>query len=46
MRSTVPWQWANQKWQREGLPPVQMRVGIFTGPVAVGSLGSKHRLEC
>ncbi|MGK7901617.1 MAG: CHASE2 domain-containing protein [Hormoscilla sp.] len=35
----------NQKWQGEGLPPVQMRVGIFTGPVAVGSLGSKHRLE-
>ena len=35
----------NEQWQQEGLPAVQMRVGIFTGPVAVGSLGSKHRLE-
>jgi adenylate cyclase len=35
----------NQQWQREGLPEVQMRVGIFTGPVVVGSLGSPIRLE-
>lgn len=35
----------NQQWQQRGLTPVQMRVGIFTGPVVVGSLGGKDRLE-
>jgi adenylate cyclase len=35
----------NQGWQSQGLPEVQMRVGIFTGPVVVGSLGSPIRLE-
>ncbi len=35
----------NQQWQTQGLPEVQMRVGIFTGAVVVGSLGSPIRLE-
>jgi class 3 adenylate cyclase len=35
----------NQNWQRRGLPVIQMRVGIFTGPVVAGSLGGKDRLE-
>jgi len=35
----------NQNWQRLGLPIIQMRVGIFTGPVVAGSLGGKDRLE-
>ena len=35
----------NQAWQQDDLPVVQMRVGIFTGPVVVGSLGGKDRLE-
>lgn len=35
----------NQKWQSQGLPRVQMRIGIFTGPAVVGSLGGKNRLE-
>ncbi len=35
----------NQDWKRRGLPVVQMRVGIFTGPVVVGSLGGKDRME-
>jgi adenylate cyclase len=35
----------NRGWQTQGLPEVQMRVGIFTGPVVVGSLGSPIRLE-
>lgn len=35
----------NQKWLQDDLPAVQMRAGIFTGPVVVGSLGSKTRLE-
>ena len=35
----------NQSFEREGLPQIQMRVGIFTGEVMVGSLGGKSRLE-
>ncbi len=35
----------NQAWQQRNLPPVQMRVGIFTGPVVAGSLGGKDRME-
>ena len=35
----------NQVWQQRGLPSIQMRVGIFTGPVVVGSLGGKERME-
>ncbi|HEY9848562.1 MAG TPA: adenylate/guanylate cyclase domain-containing protein [Leptolyngbyaceae cyanobacterium] len=30
---------------KRGLPAIQMRVGIFTGPVVAGSLGGKDRLE-
>lgn len=35
----------NQNWQQQGLSAVQMRVGIFTGPVVAGSLGGKDRME-
>lgn len=35
----------NQDWKQRGLPVVQMRVGIFTGSIVVGSLGSKYRME-
>jgi CHASE2 domain-containing sensor protein len=35
----------NRKWQESGRATAKMRVGIFTGPVVVGSLGSKDRLE-
>ena len=35
----------NLIWQHRGLPEVEMRVGIFTGAIVVGSLGSKTRLE-
>ena len=35
----------NEQWKPRGLPVVQMRVGIFTGPVVAGSLGGKERLE-
>ncbi|MDY6940786.1 MAG: adenylate/guanylate cyclase domain-containing protein [Cyanobacteriota bacterium] len=35
----------NQDWQQRGLPVIQMRVGIFTGPVVAGSLGGKERME-
>jgi CHASE2 domain-containing sensor protein len=35
----------NRNWHSRGLPVVQMRIGIYTGPVMVGSLGGKERLE-
>src|SRR4028118_1902183 len=35
----------NQNWRRLGFPIIQMRVGIFPGPVVAGSLGGKDRLE-
>jgi adenylate cyclase len=35
----------NQNWSDRGLPSAKMRVGIFTGPVMVGSLGGTTRLE-
>jgi CHASE2 domain-containing sensor protein/class 3 adenylate cyclase len=35
----------NQEWQTRHLPTIQMRVGIFTGPIVAGSLGCKDRLE-
>ena len=35
----------NQRWRAEGRPPTGMRVGIFTGPVVSGTLGSADRSE-
>lgn len=35
----------NQDWSDRNLPQIQIRAGIFTGPVTVGSLGGKERLE-
>ena len=34
-----------KEWEAEGLPPVSMRVGIYTGEVAAGSVGSDDRFE-
>jgi predicted ATPase/class 3 adenylate cyclase len=33
------------KQEREGIPPLKMRVGIHTGPVVVGTLGNNLRVE-
>ncbi len=35
----------NEGWQRRGLPTTEMRVGIFTGPLVTGSLGTAERHE-
>ncbi|MCT7982268.1 adenylate/guanylate cyclase domain-containing protein [Laspinema sp. A4] len=35
----------NQQWQAQGRPTVAMRVGISTGNVFAGSLGSRQRLN-
>lgn len=35
----------NRRWRAQDLPTMRMRIGIFTGPLVAGSLGSVHRLE-
>ena len=35
----------NAEWQKKGLPVAGMRIGIFTGPLVAGSLGSALRSE-
>jgi adenylate cyclase len=35
----------NENWQKLGHAPVQMRVGIFSGPAVAGCIGSTERLE-
>jgi class 3 adenylate cyclase len=35
----------NTFWQERNLPTVNMRIGIFTGPVVAGSIGSTKRLK-
>ncbi len=35
----------NHDWQQRGWPRVQVRIGIHTGAIAVGSLGGPQRLE-
>jgi adenylate cyclase len=35
----------NATWQAQGLGSINMRVGICTGEVVVGSLGGKNRME-
>ena len=35
----------NADWTARGLPTTAMRVGIYTGPLVAGSMGSEQRLE-
>ncbi len=35
----------NERWQTEGRPTSQMRVGIYTGVVVGGSIGNRQRQE-
>jgi adenylate cyclase len=35
----------NYKWEQEGRPTLNMRVGICTGQVVTGSLGSQQRMD-
>lgn len=34
-----------QKWRREGLPPIDIGVGLNTGPMVVGNMGSDQRFD-
>ncbi|MBI1944291.1 MAG: CHASE2 domain-containing protein [Deltaproteobacteria bacterium] len=34
-----------EKWVERGLSPLQVRIGVATGEVFVGSIGSRHHLE-
>ena len=35
----------NRRWQEEGLPPVEIRIGIHTGPLVAGSIGGLGHME-
>ncbi len=35
----------NEEWRAEGLPTTEMRVGIYTGGLVAGSLGTTDRME-
>ncbi len=35
----------NDSWQKQGRSTMSMRVGIYTGPLVVGSLGTRQRQE-
>ncbi|MEE9337389.1 MAG: adenylate/guanylate cyclase domain-containing protein [Methylococcaceae bacterium] len=35
----------NKKWAEQGLPPVGMRIGLYTGSLATGNIGDKDRME-
>jgi adenylate cyclase len=35
----------NTAWATRAMPTVSMRVGIYTGPVVTGSIGSRQRME-
>jgi adenylate cyclase len=35
----------NERWVESGRTPTAMRIGIFTGPLVAGSIGSTQRLE-
>ncbi len=34
-----------ERWQQRGLPQIRMRIGIYTGELVAGSLGSAQRQE-
>lgn len=34
-----------RRWRKEGKPELHMRVGINTGPMVVGNIGSKNRMN-
>ncbi len=37
--------WLNAIWRSQGRPQIWMRIGIHTGKLVAGSLGTEHRIE-
>ena len=35
----------NAKWAPKGIPPIGIRIGLYTGELISGSLGSSERME-
>ena len=35
----------NKKWQQQSLPPIGMRIGLYTGSLATGNIGDQDRME-
>jgi adenylate cyclase len=35
----------NRRWQEQQQPTIKMRIGIYTGPLVAGTVGSAARLE-
>ncbi len=35
----------NKKWQQQSLPPIGMRIGLYTGSLATGNIGDRDRME-
>lgn len=42
-RKALPQLW--KKWEERGLPKIDIRVGLNTGPMIVGNMGSERRLD-
>ncbi len=34
-----------KKWADDGLPPIHMRIGVNSGEMTVGNMGSRHRFD-
>ncbi len=34
-----------ERWQRAGIPPIYVRMGLSSGPMVVGNMGSKQRMN-
>ena len=49
LQAAIEMQWAvqrlNQKWVRQGKQPIQIHIGINTGKVAAGNIGSKKLIQ-
>jgi len=35
----------NKQWQQQDIPVVAMRIGLYTGTLAIGSIGTQERME-
>ncbi len=49
IKAAIDMQWAvtklNRKWEREGKEPISIHIGLNTGEVAAGNIGSKRLIQ-